>query len=98
MVRRPRVSAKMPVRGEAQSAKKEVEDVMRDLSRVVRGRWEREVEREIKVLDITPVLDRIVSFICSRNQYSSAMMYAWKEFGEDVLISEQQPTHSRAYC
>jgi hypothetical protein len=46
----------MPVSGEARSAKKDVDDVMRDLSRVVRGRWERDELIEIRVEDITPVL------------------------------------------
>jgi MFS family permease len=56
MLRRPRASARMPVSGEARSAKKDVDDVMRDLSRVVRGRWERDELIEIRVEDITPVL------------------------------------------
>jgi hypothetical protein len=63
-LRRPRASARIPVSGEARSAKKEVDDVIRDLSRVVSGRWDREVFIEINVEDITPVLDRnIVSSI-----------------------------------
>jgi hypothetical protein len=56
ILRRPRASARTPVSGEARSAKKEVDDVIRDLSRVVRGRWDREVFIEIRVEDITPVL------------------------------------------
>lgn len=56
MLRRPRASARTPVSGDARRAKKEVEDVMRDLSRVVSGRWDREVFMEIRVEDITPVL------------------------------------------
>jgi hypothetical protein len=56
MVRRPSVSARTPVSGEARSAKNEVEDVMRDLSRVVRGRFESEEFIEIRVEDMTPVL------------------------------------------
>jgi hypothetical protein len=53
---RPRESARRPVRGEARRAKKEVAEVMRDLSRVVSGREERDVFIEIRVEDITPVL------------------------------------------
>lgn len=56
ILRRPKASASMPVSGEARSAKKDVEDVMRDLSRVVRGRWEREELMEMRVEEITPVL------------------------------------------
>ena len=43
------------MRGEASSAKREVEDVIRDLSRVVRGR-ESDVWIDTRVEDITPVL------------------------------------------
>lgn len=53
---RPRWSASRPVSGEEKSAKREVEEVMRDLSRVVRGR-EREVWMLMRVEDITPVLE-----------------------------------------
>ena len=56
MLRRPRASARMPVSGEARSAKKDVDDVMRDLSRVVSGRWDKDELIEIRVEDITPVL------------------------------------------
>jgi hypothetical protein len=38
MLRRPSASASIPVSGDASSAKNEVDDVMSDLSRVVRGR------------------------------------------------------------
>lgn len=51
---RPREEARTPERGEMMRAKREVHDVIRDLSRVVRGR-PREVWRLIKVEDITPV-------------------------------------------
>lgn len=53
---RPRVSAKRPVTGLASRAKKDVAEVMRDLSRVVRARDERSVLMEIRVEEITPVL------------------------------------------
>jgi hypothetical protein len=56
---RPRLSARRPVRGEARRAKKEVELVMRDLSRVVRGREERSVFMEMSVEDMTPVLGKV---------------------------------------
>ena len=54
--RRPKESARMPVRGDATRAKKEVQEVIRDLSRVVRGREERSEPTEIRVEDMTPVL------------------------------------------
>lgn len=53
---RPMESASSPVSGDARSAKREVEDVIRDLSRVVRGRWERSAPMLMRVEDITPVL------------------------------------------
>jgi hypothetical protein len=53
---RPSVSARTPVTGEARSAKNDVHDVMRLLSRVVRGREERSEPMETRVEDITPVL------------------------------------------
>jgi hypothetical protein len=56
MLRRPNASARMPVSGEATSAKKDVDDVMRDLSKVVRGRCDSEEPIETRVEDITPVL------------------------------------------
>lgn len=46
----------MPVSGEKRSAKRDVLDVMRDLSRVVRGREDRAELIETRVEDITPVL------------------------------------------
>lgn len=52
---RPRRSARMPEVGETRSAKREVHAVMRDLSRVVRGRDEREEPMETSVADMTPV-------------------------------------------
>jgi hypothetical protein len=55
-LRRPKESARIPVRGEATRAKKDVQDVIRDLSRVVRGREERSEPTEIRVDDMTPVL------------------------------------------
>ena len=53
---RPRASARSPVSGEARRAKKEVHDVMRLLSSVVRGREERSEPIETRVEDMTPVL------------------------------------------
>ena len=55
-VLRPYASARIPVRGEARSAKNEVQDVIKLLSRVVRGREERSVFMDMRVEDITPVL------------------------------------------
>jgi len=53
---RPRASAKTPVSGDAKSAKNDVEEVIRDLSRVVSGRFDNDEFMEIRVEDITPVL------------------------------------------
>lgn len=53
---RPRVSARTPVTGETSSAKKDVADVMSDLSRVVSGRVDRSEPMETRVEDMTPVL------------------------------------------
>lgn len=53
----------MPVKGEARSAKNEVQEVMRLLSRVVSRREERSVFMDIKVEDMTPVLRIVVSTI-----------------------------------
>jgi hypothetical protein len=55
-VLRPYASARIPVRGEARSAKNEVQDVIKLLSRVVRSREERSVFIDMSVEDITPVL------------------------------------------
>ena len=51
------------MRGEASRAKKEVALVMRDLSRVVRGREERSLFMDMRVEEITPVLWGEVSFL-----------------------------------
>lgn len=51
---RPRASARMPDMGEMSSAKRAVADVMRDLSRVVKG-CPRELLIETRVAEITPV-------------------------------------------
>lgn len=59
-VLRPYASARTPVSGEASSAKKDVQDVIRLLSRVVRGRDERSVPIETRVEDMTPVLELLV--------------------------------------
>lgn len=56
MTLRPSLSASMPVSGEAMSAKKDVHEVMRLLSSVVRGREERSEPMETRVEDMTPVL------------------------------------------
>jgi hypothetical protein len=56
MVLRPSASARTPDSGETRSAQKEVAEVMRDLSRVVRGREERSELMETRVEDMTPVL------------------------------------------
>lgn len=57
---RPSVSAREPVQGEARRAQKEVAEVIRDLSSVVRRRPERSVWIETRVEDMTPVL-KVVS-------------------------------------
>ena len=51
---RPRLSASIPDSGETIRAKSAVAEVMRDLSRVVKG-WPRELLIETSVADITPV-------------------------------------------
>ena len=53
---RPRELARRPLAGETRSAKREVEAAIIDLSKVVRGREEREVLMETRVEEITPVL------------------------------------------
>jgi len=53
---RPSPSAMSPEIGLARSAKREVADVMKDLSRVVRARSERSEPMETRVEDMTPVL------------------------------------------
>jgi hypothetical protein len=55
-VLRPSASARTPVSGETSSAQKEVAEVIRDLSRVVRDREERSELMETRVEDMTPVL------------------------------------------
>lgn len=55
---RPRASLREPDSGEARRAKSEVEDVIRDLSRVVSAREERSVPMETRVEEMTPVLRR----------------------------------------
>ena len=51
------------MRGDASSAKKDVHDVMRLLSNVVRGRDERSEPMDMSVEDITPVLEWYVSHL-----------------------------------
>jgi hypothetical protein len=55
--RRPREgwSASSEEKGEMRRARREVEEVMMDLSSAVRGREESEVPRETRVPEITPV-------------------------------------------
>jgi hypothetical protein len=53
---RPVDEARRPVRGLAMSAKREVELVIRLLSRVVRGRARSEGPMEMRVEEMTPVL------------------------------------------
>lgn len=52
---RPRRSARTEDSGEARSAKREVDDVMMDLSNDVRGRPESEVPIDTSVAEMTPV-------------------------------------------
>lgn len=89
MLRRPRASARMPVSGEARSAKKDVDDVMRDLSRVVSGRWERDEFIEMRVEEITPVL-RVQSQYKFQYTFKTAKAGAWWfAHRKNVLISKQ---------
>lgn len=65
MVLRPRESARRPLRGLAMKAKKDVLDVMRLLSSVVRGLLPRSVPMLMSVEDMTPVLGlSLVMLIC----------------------------------
>ncbi|KFY20083.1 hypothetical protein V491_04002, partial [Pseudogymnoascus sp. VKM F-3775] len=52
---RPRESARRPLMGETRRAKREVDAAIRDLSRVVREREERDVPMEMRAAEITPV-------------------------------------------
>jgi hypothetical protein len=52
---RPSPSARSPLAGDITKAKSDVQAVMRDLSTVERGRFEREVPMETRVAEITPV-------------------------------------------
>jgi hypothetical protein len=99
MLRRPSASARTPVSGEATRAKKDVDEVMRDLSRVVRGRRDSEEPIETKVEDITPVLQGMVSHhmtLKGRMYRGGGRRAASRDLGY-VLISEQQSTDSCAY-
>lgn len=59
---RPSVSARMPEMGEMRRAKRAVEDVIRDLSRVERG-WPREDFIETRVADMTPVSSVVCQYL-----------------------------------
>jgi hypothetical protein len=61
----PKWSAKTPVSGLAMSAKRDVQLVMRLLSRVDSAREERSVPTLTKVEEITPVLEAFVSYVYS---------------------------------
>lgn len=52
---RPSLSARWEEKGETRRAKREVEEVMMDLSKDVRRRLDREVSMETRVADMTPV-------------------------------------------
>lgn len=52
---RPSLSARWEEKGATRRAKREVEEVMMDLSKEVRRRLDREVSMETRVADITPV-------------------------------------------
>lgn len=58
---RPSLSARIPARGLAIRAKRLVQDVISDLSSVVRGRLDRSLPMETRVEDMTPVLHANVS-------------------------------------
>lgn len=57
----PTWSARIPVSGEASSAKNDVHEVMRLLSKVERGRDERSEPMDTSVEDITPVLGGVLA-------------------------------------
>jgi len=52
----PNVSARWPVMGLAMRAKRDVAEVMRDLSSMVRDAWSRSVPMLTSVEEMTPVL------------------------------------------
>jgi len=87
-VLRPYASARIPVRGEARSAKNEVQDVIKLLSRVVRGREERSAFMEMRVEDITPVLCSVSMALLPFSV--DAMRHGAKDRrnGCDILISK----------
>jgi hypothetical protein len=98
-VRRPSTSARTPVNGEASRAKNDVDDVMSDLSRVVRERWESEESMEIRVEDITPVLRRESQYIVLLSEIAASKQGKPRRTQMryfDILISEQQSRHARA--
>ena len=55
---RPRLSARTPETGEIRRAKRAVAEVMRDLSRVVKG-WPKELLIETRVDEMTPVSSEV---------------------------------------
>jgi hypothetical protein len=57
---RPSLSARRPLAGDINKAKSDVQAVMRDLSTVDRGRFEREVPMEMRVAEITPVSSELI--------------------------------------
>jgi hypothetical protein len=98
---RPSPSARSPEKGEASSAKRDVEEVIKDLSIVVRAREERSAFIETRVDEITPVLSVDVN-ILSCNEYhgvvSSHPLKANLESGGErtsILITKQQSTDAR---
>lgn len=52
---RPKLSPSRPLAGEMARANRDVQAVMRDLSRVVRRRFERDVLTDTRVAEMTPV-------------------------------------------
>lgn len=66
---RPNLSARTPANGLATNANKLVQDVMRLLSRVVRGRLDRSEPIDTRVEEITPVL--------SKNENDELSLMCW---------------------
>lgn len=90
--RRPSLSASTPVKGLAINANRLVHDVIRLLSSVVNGRFERSVPTVTKVEEMTPVLEvqttvsRYPVEQWSRNKASAGV--------GSILISKEEPTNS----
>jgi hypothetical protein len=90
--RRPNLSASTPVQGLAINANRLVHDVIRLLSRVVKGRLERSVPTVTKVEEMTPVLE--VQTTVSRYLVEQWSRGTGSARVESILISKEETTNS----